>query len=209
MIHINPGILTNLILVILLILIWSGWFQSFIKELGTERSISLFLVLTFVFLFLDVQITSNWKINIGGFLFPLIGYLVILFKEYKKERLHLLIATILLGASFFLFKELIRLDPILLVMDEVYQITLLLSVMIIIVASKLSHRIILLLGGILLGDFLFQLRHEKTLSYIYLGGSNISDILWMAVIFLIVLHSIFIGVTERVKEKKMKIMKIR
>lgn len=189
MITINPGVLSNLILFLLFILILTGWFSDLYKTANRYIVIS-FLPLTYFATLINIPISDRWEINIGGFVVPLIVYIYLL-KGMKGSRIYLITATVLLGTTYFLFKELIRLDPILLFWEEIYELTLFLVIIVLVVVSKLNYRIALLIGGIQLGEFLFSFTNKEYLTFITIGNSYLRDILWFSIIEVVAIHFIF------------------
>lgn len=189
MITINPGILSNLILLLLFILILTGWFSDLYKT-ANKYIVIFFLPLTYIATLINIPISDRWEINIGGFVIPLIVYIYLL-KGMKGSRIYLITATLLLGTTYFLFKELIRLDPILLFWEEIYELTLFLVIIVLIVVSKLNYRIALLIGGIQLGEFLYSFANKEFLGYLTIGNDYLRDILWFSIIEIMVIHFLF------------------
>lgn len=200
--HINAGVLTNIIFLLLIILILSGWLQSLIYHIGSEKKAAVYLILIYVSFFLHLPIAANWKVNVGGFLIPGIAYFVLWIKGNLQDKMQLLAATALLGTSYFLFKELIRIDPILLIWNEVYQTAFFLILVVMLVVTKLIDRITLLLGGILLGELIFNIRHKDLFTNIVLGNAEVRDILWFSLLQVIAIHYLIVAMKEWIKRKK-------
>lgn len=189
MITINPGVLSNLIVLLLFILILTGWFSE-LYNVANKYVVIFFLPITFLANLINIPIGDGLKINLGGFIIPLIIYIYLLI-GIEKDRVYLITATILIGSTYFLFKEMIRLDPILLFWEELYELSLFLVVIVMVVASKLKYRIALLIGGIQLGELLFSFSNKGYLTVITLGNSNLRDVLWFSVIEIIMLYFLF------------------
>lgn len=189
MITINPGVLSNLIVLLLFILILTGWFSE-LYNVANKYFVIFFLPITFLANLINIPIEDGLKINLGGFIIPLIIYIYLLI-GIEKDRVYLITATILIGSAYFLFKEMIRLDPILLFWEELYELSLFLVVIVMVVASKLKYRIALLIGGIQLGELLFSFSNKGYLTVITLGNSNLRDVLWFSVIEIIMLYFLF------------------
>jgi len=177
---INPGVISNLILLLLFILILTDWFSELYKKANKYIVIS-FLPLTYLTTLINIPLSNGWEMNLGGFILPLVVYIYLL-KGMQGSRSYLLTATMLLGTTYFLFKELIRLDPILLFWEELYELSFFLVVIVMVVVSKLEYRIALLIGGIQLGEFLFSYSNKEFFTYFTLGNSNLRDILWFSII---------------------------
>ncbi len=198
----NSGVLANMILFLFSILIITGWFHHFIEGFGSKRNLVLYFIMIIILSNTEVSIVNGLQINIGGFLLPIIGYLYLLFKVIKKDTLYILTATILLATSYFLFKELIRLDPVLLFWGELYQVSALLVIIIIFVVPKYTYRITLLHGGILLGEFIFYFHHRATFTNVILGDGEIRDIMWFSFIEIIIYEQIIQLIKGWIKRKK-------
>lgn len=196
---INPGVLSNLIILLLYILILTGWFSDLYKTVNKYLVIT-FLPLTFLANLINVPIAGGLEVNLGGFIIPLIVYIYLL-SEMKGDRVYLITATILLGSAYFLFRELIRLDPILLFWEELYELSLFLVVIVMIVVTKLKYRIALLIGGIQLGDFLFSFTNKQFFTVLTLGSSNLRDVLWFSVIEIIMLYFLYKTIKSRRNRK--------
>lgn len=197
-ININAGVLANIIIILLIVLIFTDWF-SVVDRLGRQKTI-YFLFLFLVSSQFSISIPNDWQINIGGFILPLLIYFVLLW-AFRKDRLYILTATLLLGSSYFLFKELIRLDPILLFWDEIYELSFFMVFILMIIAAKLQHKIMLLIGGFLLGEFLFNFNHRDVFEEIVLGNGNLRDYLWFSFVQLISYHYIVIQIANWFRKK--------
>lgn len=186
---INPGVLSNLILLLLFILILTDWFPDLYNAANKYIVIS-FLPLIYLASQINLPLGDGWKINLGGFILPLIIYIYLL-KGMQGSRVYLITATTLLGTTYFLFKELIRLDPILLFWEELYELSIFLVVIVMIVVYKLEYRIALLIGGIQFGELLFSYSNKEFFTNITLGDGNLRDVLWFSIIEIMVLHFLF------------------
>jgi len=205
-IKINSGVLSGLVILVLLILVASGWFTSSISKYSSNRKATLLLLVIFIGNFLNFPLQNGWVINVGGFVIPAVVILTILFKD-SKERLHLLTAALLLGAVYFLAKELIRLDPILLLLKELYQMSGLLVLIATLVTPGLGRKIVLLVGGILLGELYFNLHHQESFYRIVLGDGETRDLIWFSLVQLGILH-IFIRELKKWLKDRRKLKKI-
>ena len=207
-IFINSGILAILIIIVMAILISTDWFSTLISGVG-KRKVIIYLILILFTFYLNLPITNGWKVSIGGFIIPLITYLKLV-KGIKEEKIYLLSATILLGATYFLFKEIIRLDPILLFWDELYQLSLILVLIILIIASSLKYKITLFFGGMLLGEFIFNYHHRNDVLVILLGNDQFKDLFWLGLIQIFFFYYVFMAIKQGIKRiSNINIIKIR
>lgn len=208
MVKINNGVITNLILIAIAILVLTDWFSYLVKKFGSKKIIIIFLIVTNISFLINVPIYNEMKINIGGYIIPFFIFLYEFKRIDFKEKINLLTAVLLLGASYFFMKEIFRLDPIMLLMNEVYQIAILMVITVMIVTSKLNHRITLLIGGTLLGEFLFNLHHLDSFYNITLGNGEFRDILSIAIIEVVLVHYFFIQVKKIFKNERFKFIKL-
>ncbi|KXG43649.1 YphA family membrane protein [Tepidibacillus decaturensis] len=205
----NDGVLTNLILLIMIILVSTGWFQSIVSEIGKGKVIFIFLAI-FILSMIELPFNYQWKVNMGGFIVPMVFYFYFWIKGDKADKPYLFAATTLLGAIYFLFKELIRLDPILMLWNEQIEITFFLVMIVLFVSNKLVVRLALLIGGLLLGEIFYSFHHRTHFPQIILGNALQRDILWLSLIQLYFFQHLMILVKNWVKDKQLiKYLRIR
>ncbi len=214
MVIFQEGILSNILSIVFIILIFSGWFDwYFVKKenLYLKNTFLAVGVLAFFFTFVTIPIPNlNWKLSIGGFVFPMVFYFWIWLKISSEEKLQLFASTILLSAIYFLIKELIRLDPILLFWEQNLEIAFILSIVIVTVSLQLTHRLILVFGSHVFGEFIFHFHHRHFNYPLILGDGGFRDLLWLSVIDIMVLHLVLQWVVQKIKLKKpIKIWKTR
>ena len=201
----QAGIMTNILSIIFIILIFSGWLDWYFKKDNrvTKNAIIRISVVAFFSIFITIPVPYlNWDINVGGYLFPLLLYFWLWLKIKPEEKLQLFASTILLAAIFFLIKELIRLDPILLFWKQNIEIPLIISVIILSVASSFFHRFLLAIGSHVFGEFIFHFHHRNYDYALVLGDGAFRDLLWMATINIIVLHVALQWFMSRIGIKK-------
>lgn len=189
MIIINSGVLATLIVILINILVLTGWFKSIIEKIGKLNTISIYLVLTLIFFFINISINSSLTINIGGLILPIIGILYLLRKQ--EEKIYIICAILLLGTIYFLIKEVIYIEPVLLLGNEVIQFSILVSLIVIVIGTKIEHQVPIVLGGILLGDLFFNLNHKEIINQITLGGALTRDIIWLSLAQILLIKSLF------------------
>lgn len=205
---INSGVLANIIVLTLLILMSTGWFRSTVEHIGVRSLIILYFIFIFFAFLIDLDL-KGVRINAGGFLFPLAGFIILWLKLARFEKIQMGLASVLLGSSYFLIKELLYLDPVLLILEESYQITILLLFIVIGVSLKPNHQIMLLFGGSLFGDLMFQLRHRHSFAQLELGSREMRDILWLSILSVVLLNAMFPKLFNFLKKKKIKFVRIR
>lgn len=162
----------------LLILLWSGWFDPFLRRHKLNKRTIIFLMALFL-------IGGGWKWRIWEgdmmvvpFTLPLIMGAYVWMKEGDKYRVHLVTASFLIGASVFFMQLLFRIDPILMIIEEKYIVTILVSLLLLVAARKTVHQFILLAFGLGFSDLCFQIYLWDKTGYFVLGSLFYQDI-WL------------------------------
>ncbi|MGD9678591.1 MAG: hypothetical protein AB7V16_09650 [Vulcanibacillus sp.] len=207
MVLINYGVLASLIVLILNVLLLTGWFKTIIKNMGKRKTISNYLTLTLLLFFINISITSSWTINVGGFILPLIGTFYLLLKE--EEKIYILSSILLLGVIYFLVKEIVYIEPILLIGNDIIQSSIIISIVVIIIGTRIENQIIIALGGILFGDILFNLNHREVLVQIAFGNALTRDIIWLSLLQIIVFKSLIYEISIFLKKLFLILIRIR
>jgi len=197
----GDGVYSNLIIIGMAILIISGWFSTLVDKFGTPKKTASLIIIILVMIPFDVSLTNGIIINVGGFILPFIIYFFFWLQMTTPQRIHIFSATILLGASFFLMRELFRLDPILLFWDEKYQIPLFMTILAFIVDTELFRRILLIVGGNLLGELTFSFRNQEVMNEIVLGDGHFRDLLWISIITITTFHYVTQTLKAILKQK--------
>ena len=90
--------ITPIFFIIFFVFILSGWFVFILPFLGSKGEIIIFLLVTYIFFYLNIKITPYLEINIGGYIIPIFLFLFLLLSKKNIEKIKVLTATLLLGA---------------------------------------------------------------------------------------------------------------
>lgn len=198
MIRINYGVFSILIIILLIVLLLTDWFKTLFMRLGKTKTLCIYLALTLVLFFVNISITSFININLGGFVLSIIGFLYLFKKE--KKKIFILSATFLLSTIYFLIKEIGYIEPVLLNKNEILQFSIIVSLVVILIETKIENQVIIIIGGILLGDFLFNINHRDVISKLILGNAMTRDIIWLSLFQILILNSFVSELKKRVKK---------
>ncbi|WP_339062687.1 hypothetical protein [Tepidibacillus marianensis] len=146
------GLPANLLLIVFTVLFSTGWFRSKIP-VGSKKLLILILLYLLVSM-IDFPFFNGIRINMGGFVMPAVLYFY-LWVRYDQNRVYTFTSAMLIGAIYFALKVFFRSDPILLVFEESFQISLILSVVVFVVAQNLMDGVSLFIGGTLIGELFF------------------------------------------------------
>lgn len=182
----NDGFIGLMGIWTMLVLLWSGWFDSFFQE----NRLSKRLVIGVLFLLLiggswTYSIMANGEIAVIPYSLPLLCGFILWIRQAENYRVHILTASLLVGASVFLLQLLFRLDPILMLMDERYLIALFVTVLVMVSAKPLVHQFVLLCFGLSLSDLCFQIYALEKAGFFYAGSPFYLDIYWASLFSLL------------------------
>ncbi len=173
-----------------LLFIWIGVFDRFMRKHHVSKvMVSLLLLVALIGIGFYFELPANGRMMVIPFVIPLAvgGWLWV--RQGDHQRLHLLTASFLIGASVFFMQLLLRLDPVLMFMPEKYMLAGFVVVLILVAARKTFHQYILLSLGLGLSDLCIQAyMWNKTGSYV-LGASYQWDVFWISLYLLIVVRA--------------------
>jgi hypothetical protein len=174
----NPGYLSLVLLCITLILFASGWKEIYI------RSISHKWLLLF---FIGWLACLPFSLTLDGIRFHLVCFwvlavtFIIFFRSQGfLHRFHLLCISLLLGSFHFLFREIVAMDPIMMVAKPEVDAALLLALAVILTERRALEQIACLSLGILIGDLYKAHMHPSSTFYEF-GGPSFQDEWWLSV----------------------------
>ncbi|MEW9669726.1 hypothetical protein [Ammoniphilus sp. 3BR4] len=200
----NDGFLGLIGLWFLLLFLWIGLFDRFFAENNWNKKwVIIILVFELLFTGWTIELPGNGQIAVMSALLPLClgGWLWV--KLGDNSRLHLLTASFLVGASVFLMQLLLRLDPVLMFMQESYMIASFALVLILVAARTPVQQFVLLTLGLVLGDICYQAYlWEKTGHYL-LGSPLHRDTWWIA-LYLLILARLILQYAKRSSAWKRK-----
>lgn len=176
----NDGFFSLIAIWCLLIVVWSGWLDKFLEaEKLSKRGTFLFLLVSLV--------GGGWTLSFASgevrpvpFFLPLFFASWLWIKQEDKERMRLVAASLLIGASIVLTRLLFQLDPILLIIDEKRLLAFFLVVLALAMTRRFKRQWILLVFGLAFSEIGFQLIVWEKSFWISLGSAFFQDVWWIA-----------------------------
>lgn len=187
---INYGMISSLTVIILIILIITDWFGFEVQRLGGKKRVCFCLIIIFFLSYIIIPINVQWNINVGGVFLVLIFLISLIKQERIIDRIYLLFAIGVVGTIFFLVKEILLYEPVLLIWDELFLLSIIISMIVILIDFKSEKYVAIIFAGVLLGDFLFRFYHRNELMEIVLGDAIIRDIIWFAILQILLITGI-------------------
>jgi hypothetical protein len=171
----NPGYLSIVVLLILSILLWSGWKDYFLKGVSFKSIItfmagwllSSLITLRLNFVDRDIQINLTFI-----FLLAFSVYLIICLKS-TLARLNIVIISLVLGLLDFTFREVLGLT--------VGNMAILISLAAVCLQRKPLQQVNCLLLGYLCSNVLSLLSHQHTQSFV-LADQSYQDLWWVTLL---------------------------
>lgn len=179
----NPGYITYLCMFILLILLWMGWLRTFLLQIGIgEKGFATLLGLYFLFSFFVLPLGDYIRINVGLFLFPALLFFWVWGNEAGENRMNIFASFLLVGVNLFLLRYVIRIDPVLLVMNETFMVSIA-AILLVLILGRDSKQVFLIGGmGVYFSELLYQgwiFFHE---GQPFLGDGMFSDIILLSLL---------------------------
>ena len=201
----NDGFISLVSIWCLLIIIWSGWFDSFFQGNRHKRMLCMIPLVLWL-------LGHGWKypfsygeIWVLPVLLPIVVATYVWVKEGENNRLHIVTASFLVGVSVFFMQMLFHLDPVLMFMDEKLLLAGFTVLLIMMTARRLSHQWILFSFALGLSDLCFQLYVWQKSGFFSLGNPFIQDIWWMTVTLLFLTRSILYLVKRPIIVKRKRV----
>jgi hypothetical protein len=181
----NPGYLSYILYSVTVILLCTGWFAANIN--GKDRKwIWLFVISWPLCSWASITYFESTVIQ-GAFFLLLIGMIRFWLKIQSDQKISALTMGFLLGSVVYLLKEIMRMDPVLIILDEDLNISLLLILLVLLAFSKLSAQVFSITFGLLMGEYLFVITNSQWIANpVLLGDKPFQDLWWMTVAILIV-----------------------
>lgn len=182
----NDGYISLIGAWFLLLFLWIGLFDRFLRSNRWNKAIVAgWVILSLAGMGFTSDLWDGGKVAIGPMLLPLMSGIVLWIRQGERLRLHLLTASFLVGASAFLLRILLHMDPVLMIFDEKYMIAFFVAIIIMVAAKQIVHQWVLMAWGYTFGEVCFQFYiWEKTSHYI-LGSPFFRDMWWLTFYFLI------------------------
>ncbi|GED12747.1 hypothetical protein AM501_19495 [Aneurinibacillus migulanus] len=119
----NPGYLSAICLLLIVVLGWMGALDGLLARLQIRMR-------TFLALLFAVYLTSGWHIplgsitsvSVGAFVLPAMYFFFLWGRQERDIRSYNFAAALLTGVTLFLLRYVLKLDPVLHIVDEIYLI---------------------------------------------------------------------------------------
>nr|WP_236405725.1 hypothetical protein [Microaerobacter geothermalis] len=187
------------------IVLFSGWMDGWLSKLRMKVWLfAVFSLLYFVMLFFNIQF-GQFKIN-GGFMIFAIFFLYFGEKILGDHLPATVASALLISSVYLLFRMLVRMDPVLLVYDERWMLTGLVTIIGIMIAANKEQMIWFIGIGILIGEAAFQWHLKNDVPNSVIGTSFFLDVIWSSLMIGAILKSVLskIGILTWVKKRVLK-----
>lgn len=171
-------------------LFWLFWILStfFMRKDERRLKISLWLLLAIIcsihsiFLFqLEISITT---------LFMLLSTYIMVAKQKKGEKVYLFITSFIVMLAYTTFHLFELIDPVWLVIDRKWMLSLLLFYLVVNQHKSMRMRILSLLSGSIHGEILFSIILRRYSNHYFVGGFEFLDCLAISFAFLLGLEGL-------------------
>jgi len=195
----NSGIIANLLIICIVILLLSGWFERIINEFKLKKYMIIIFLITYMVLsniWYSVPYT-NIIINIG-MIVPTAFLLLIYYLHKNSISISIIISASIFTASLLLMLyEIIPKDPRLYILDKVFTYPLLLAITTIIVIKKpleeyslvILKSIVSVILSVLILDIISVLLIPKN-HVGYIGDGQTIDLMLTTVSFVMILYNV-------------------
>lgn len=192
--------------VILLLLLWGDWFEESLKESRLrKRSAALFLLFFTLSTQFEIPLWGG-SVGLSLFLFP-IPFLY--FKRLGRINIPRLLGNgLILATSLLITQEVLYNDPVLMVMEEPWMSAGFTGLLLMLISSHLSERILSLLLGVILNEAFFYLLHGDEMERLIFLPAYKSDhfflILLLIPFYTLMKEYVMTRLMSERKEEKMK-----
>ncbi|GAB7386246.1 hypothetical protein BSNK01_00810 [Bacillaceae bacterium] len=194
----NDGYIAFFAYWFMLLLWFSGFFDNWLKKAGIPFwALGGILIAAAFAHWVKLDVAAGVELNAGGFLLPFLLAFAMWTKAEERYRLTLLTQAFFTGATLFLLREMFRLDPVLMVVDELYLLAVAAVVISFVAAKSFAHLFIVLAMGLSFQETLFQLGLREHLPAVELGEGYYCDLWWVTFAFAFAAYRLRRGV-ERV-----------
>ncbi|RXT13888.1 hypothetical protein [Ammoniphilus sp. CFH 90114] len=177
----NDGFFSLIGIWFLLLFVWLGFCDRLLTENKWRKKWTvIILMVSLGTLSWTVPLPMNGELVVMSSLFPMLLGSWLWMKQGDNHRLHLLTASFLVGASVFLLQLLLRLDPVLMFIEEKYMIAGFVMVLILVAARSSIQQFILLTLGLGFGDLCFQAYMWDKTGYYLIGSPFFQDTWWIS-----------------------------
>jgi hypothetical protein len=203
----NHGYFFIIMCWLLLILILTQWLDPFLKGFNPsakiKRNVVLFLLALVILQGINVPISPQISVNLGSI--GLLGsiFLYFFWQDQTGLRLHMLCVILFLGVFYAVLYELFLIDPILMVISPFYLLPAFLVLFLLFTTRDLKLQIIMLLGGLLLGELMHKVFLLKHVPHVWLGDAEFRDQMMLGFI-LATFISVQLKVIQRIYQQAIR-----
>ncbi|BAU28914.1 hypothetical protein DFP93_103239 [Aneurinibacillus soli] len=151
----NAGYFSFCCLLLIWIVGWMGMLDGLSWRIGIRPRFFLFLLLA-------VLLTGNIEVQaygiglyIGSFLLPLGLFAYVWAREEKDARRYVLTAALLAGVTLFLLRYMLRLDPVLQIVEENYLLASVALLLTLMMSRDAAHGLVIVGLAFCIADILF------------------------------------------------------
>ncbi len=169
---------TLLIQMVFLILLASGWFQSWTQLVRPSLRMHLcrFFVLQMVASFMTVTLIPGVSVNIGGLMTPV--FFALFFSHEWRGLFYPLSAILLTTVTILFIREFIRYSPVFWIMDEAWGVAMLTVLLAFSTGRQPVERWLILTGGLLFSEVAFFILHADQLESFIVAGEWFQRLWW-------------------------------
>lgn len=151
----NAGYFSFCCLLLIWIVGWMGLLDELSRRIGIRPRVFLFLLLA-VLLAGNIEVQAyGIGLSIGSFLLPLGLFAYVWAREEKDARRYILAAALLAGATLFMLRYMLRLDPVLQIVEENYLLASGALLLTLIMSRDLAHGMAIMGLAFCMADILF------------------------------------------------------
>jgi hypothetical protein len=186
----NPGYLSAFCLLLIAVLAWMGLLDGLLSRLQIRLR-------TFYALLFAHYLASGWYIpfgpyitlSVGTFLLPIVFFLFLWGRQERESRNYSFAAALLAGVTLFLLRYIIRLDPVLHVVDEVYLVAGVAVVLTVVMSRQADQALIIMGLGLCLMEIVTQVLVYSSVNAVTLGEFAFRDALVFSLLTGLLVHA--------------------
>lgn len=178
----NPGYFAFLCYWFLFLLIWSELIKLNHQFHLKQNRLLWIVIVAGLTTFIVVPVSDLLRVNVGGWGIPAALSVYLWMKQEEYERIHLFSAGALIGMSVLLARGAFYIDPVLLVTEEKYLLSLLTAFLSLIAARKIAHHFFVITMGLIVQETLYTWFIWDRIREVQFGDGWFRDIWWLSLI---------------------------
>lgn len=176
----NPGYLSLLIICIMMILLASGWKEELVGGVS-HKVLFLFFMSWIPLSLINITLFERYQVNMSYGLLLLIIFLILATRRSVFLIVHLLSIGLLMGSFYFLFKQLVNMNPIMVVYRPLLDQCVLISFLTVLFVRHPLQQLACLSIGLMTGDMLNHYFHQGHIPLNF-GGAAFQDQWWLTLL---------------------------